>query len=376
MTIDALILPALFILTHARGRRLAALALCWAGAVLVATAWWLVPLLLQGRYSFNFLPYIEQAPATTGTMSAAAFLRGAGNWTAYLNLGTPWLPAGWAMVTTPAAIIAAAIAAGSGLYGLARRDMPRAAWLRLSAGLAAAVRAGRLRRGRSAGRSISRWITCSTARSRRCAASTSWSRSSRSCWRSGCAHAPRLASLAQSRRAAGRAGRRAAHRRVLAAGLAVTGLVLVGLMLPHLSGQVLNAGLVQRRAALLVSGRRLPGRPRRETRRWSCRPTRTASTCGAIRSTTRWCRWPARRGPSSGLVPYGGAGSQILLQTAEDAIDSGERVPGLAGYLQRADPLRPGAQRPEPGRSATRLRRSSTRRWPGPASPGSPRSGR
>ena len=38
----------------------------------------------------------------------------------------------------------------------------------------------------------------------------------------------------------------------------------------------------------------------------------------------------------SGLVPYGGAGSQILLETAENAIESGEQVPGLAGYLQRA----------------------------------------
>src|SRR4029077_18799900 len=37
-----------------------------------------------------------------------------------------------------------------------------------------------------------------------------------------------------------------------------------------------------------------------------------------------------------GLVPYGGAGSQILLDTAETAIESGEQVSGLAGYLQRA----------------------------------------
>ena len=78
VTIDALLLPGLFILTYARGRRLVALALCWAGAVAMATAWWALPLLLQGRYAFNFLPYIEQAPTTTGTMSAAAALRGAG----------------------------------------------------------------------------------------------------------------------------------------------------------------------------------------------------------------------------------------------------------------------------------------------------------
>ncbi len=37
-----------------------------------------------------------------------------------------------------------------------------------------------------------------------------------------------------------------------------------------------------------------------------------------------------------GLVPYGGAGSQILLDTVENAIESGEQVSGLAGYLQRA----------------------------------------
>src|SRR6516165_1700489 len=139
VTIDALLLPGLFILTYARGRRLVALALCWAAAVAMAAAWWALPLLMQGRYAFNFLPYIEQAPTTTGTMSAAAALRGAGNWTAYLNLGTPWLPACWALVSTPMPIIAGAIAASCGLYGLALRSMPYATWLRWSAGLAAAV---------------------------------------------------------------------------------------------------------------------------------------------------------------------------------------------------------------------------------------------
>src|SRR6202035_5391830 len=137
VTIDALLLPGLFILTYARGRHLVRLAICWAAAVAAATAWWALPLLLQGRYAFNFLPYVEQSSTTTATMSAAAMLRGAGNWTAYLNLGTPWLPAGWALVSTPMAIIAAAVAAGAGLYGLAQRDLPYGAWLRLAAGFAA-----------------------------------------------------------------------------------------------------------------------------------------------------------------------------------------------------------------------------------------------
>ena len=138
VTIEALLLPGLFILTYARGRRLVSLGLCWGAAVAMASAWWALPLLLQGKYAFNFLPYVEQASTTTGTESAAAALRGAGNWTAYLNLGTPWLPAGWAMVSTPMAIIVGAIAAACGLYGLATRSMPAGTWLRLSVGLAAA----------------------------------------------------------------------------------------------------------------------------------------------------------------------------------------------------------------------------------------------
>src|SRR3984885_2857143 len=139
VTIDALLLPGLFILTYARGRHLVRLAICWAAAVAAATAWWALPLLLQGRYAFHFLPYVEQSSTTTATMSAAAMLRGAGNWVAYFNVGTPWLPAGWTMVGSPVAVIAGAIAAACGLYGLRIRNMPAAVWLRLSVGIAAAV---------------------------------------------------------------------------------------------------------------------------------------------------------------------------------------------------------------------------------------------
>src|SRR5580658_8999922 len=235
VTIDALLLPGLFILSYARGRRLVALALCWAGAVAMATAWWALPLLLQGKYAFNFLPYIEQAPATTGSMSAAATLRGAGNWTAYLNFGTPWLPAGWALVSEPMAIIAGAIAAASGLYGLALRDMPYAAWLRLSVGLAAAVAlagySGAL--GGPFHGPVDHLLDGTLAPFRNVyklepviAAVLAL----------GLAHAA-ATWLARSR------GTRQAGRlqRVFALeGWAAAGLVLVGLMLPYLSGQVLT----------------------------------------------------------------------------------------------------------------------------------------
>ena len=36
------------------------------------------------------------------------------------------------------------------------------------------------------------------------------------------------------------------------------------------------------------------------------------------------------------LVPYGGAGSQAFLDTAEQAVESGQAVPGLPAYLARA----------------------------------------
>ena len=326
VTIDALLLPGLFILTYARGRRLVALALCWAGAVAMATAWWALPLLLQGRYAFNFLPYIEQAPTTTGTMSAAAALRGAGNWTAYLNLGTPWLPAGWALVSTPMAIIAGAIPAACGLYGLALRSMPYAVWLRLSAGLAAAVAlagyggplGGPFHGGvdhlldgaLSPFRNVYKLEPVIAA-----------------------VLALGLAHAAATWLAASPGGR--LQRVFTLERRAVAGLVLIGLMLPYLSGQVLNPGSFSAmprywyQAAAFLAARS---------------PLNTALVVPAdahgdylwgdpiddplvALASSPWAQL--------GLVPYGGAGSQVLLTTAEDAIESGEQVSGLAGYLQR-----------------------------------------
>ncbi|HEV3289821.1 MAG TPA: alpha-(1-_3)-arabinofuranosyltransferase family protein, partial [Streptosporangiaceae bacterium] len=330
VTIEALLLPALFILCYARGRRLAALAACWTGAVVIATAWWVLPLLLQGRYAFNFLPYIEQAPTTTGTMSAATTLRGAGNWTAYLNLGTPWLPAGWAMVSTPMAIIAGAAAAACGLYGLALRSLPGAAWLRLSVGVAAA--------GALAGYNgplggpfhgpIDHLLDGAFAPFRNVyklepviAAALAL----------GLAHAVATWLARAPDRPATRVQRVFAWE-----ARAVVGVVLIGLMLPYLSGQVLNPGsfsAVPRywyQAAAFLAARS---------------PLNTALVVPADAHGDYLWGDPIddpllalARSPwaQAALVPYGGAGSQILLDTAENAIESGEQVAGLAGYLERA----------------------------------------
>jgi arabinofuranan 3-O-arabinosyltransferase len=135
-TLAVLLLPATYILTR-RGRRRWALAAWWVPATVLATAWWAGPLLYQGRYGFNFLPYIEQAGTTTQTMSAAAVLRGSGNWVAYLNFGQPWLTAGSVLTGAAWAVAAGSVAAAAGLAGLARRDLPEGPWLRCAAGVVA-----------------------------------------------------------------------------------------------------------------------------------------------------------------------------------------------------------------------------------------------
>jgi arabinofuranan 3-O-arabinosyltransferase len=329
-TICALVLPALFILTHARGRQLVKAGLCWTAAVAAATAWWAGPLLLQGRYSFNFLPYVEQAATTTKTMSAAAFLRGTGNWTAYLDLGTPWLSAGWAMVATPVAIAASAVAAAAGLYGLARRDMPEQLWLRLAVGLAALVAlvgypgpfggpphglADSLLNGTLAPfRNISKLepvVAVALAL--------------------GIAH---LLGRAGQQTIPGRGRSRRVAASIVLAPVIATG--LAGLGVPYLTGQVLQPG----------SFASVPGY-------WSAvagflathSPRQAALVVpGASHGIYLWGDpideplEPLARSPwaERSLVPYGGAGSQAFLDTAENAFESGQRVAGLAAYLARA----------------------------------------
>ncbi len=329
-TLDALILPGLYILTQARGRRLVRLAGCWAAAVALATSWWVVPLLLQARYSFNFLPYIEQSATTTGTMDASTFLRGAGNWTAYLSLGQPWLSAGWVMVTTPVAIIAGAIAGGTGLLGMSRRDLPAGGWLRLCLGLTALIAlagypgplGGLLHHtvdqlfdgGLAPLRSVYKLEPAAAA-----------------VLALGIAHALVL-----------RASRAAvisdpAHRvvwHVLAA--PVIAFVLIGLAFPYLSGQVLNPGpftsvpsywyqvsdFIRQhspQAPVLVEPAAAHG-----TYLWG----ETVDEPLEPLASSPWVE--------QGLVPYGGAGSQLLLSSIDAAITSGERTPGLATTLERS----------------------------------------
>jgi arabinofuranan 3-O-arabinosyltransferase len=128
-TLGALPLPALWIATRSRGPRRRSLAFWWVVAVGLATLWWVLPLLLQGRYGLPFVRYTETAATTTAGASAVEALRGTPNWLSYLHLGDAWVPSGWALVSVPAAIIGTAALAASGLAGLALRSLPQRAFL-------------------------------------------------------------------------------------------------------------------------------------------------------------------------------------------------------------------------------------------------------
>lgn len=141
-TAAVLVLPALWLLTRSPGPRRRALMGWWALAVVLATAWWGVPLVLQGRYGLPFANYTETASITTATTSAVEVLRGTGNWVGYLVVGgRPWLQGAWSLITLPAAVLATALFTALGLGGLARRDMPERTMFGLCVGVGAAVMA-------------------------------------------------------------------------------------------------------------------------------------------------------------------------------------------------------------------------------------------
>ncbi|MBA2805908.1 DUF3367 domain-containing protein [Streptomyces sp. KM273126] len=131
-TLASLLPVGLYLLSRPRGPRQRKLISWWVPGVILATAWWVIPLLLLGVYGENFLPYVETSGTTTATMSATEALRGAGNWVAYLHFGEAWLPAGWTVAASVVVIVCSALAAGLGLAGLARRDLPERRWLVLT----------------------------------------------------------------------------------------------------------------------------------------------------------------------------------------------------------------------------------------------------
>lgn len=123
-------LALLWILIGFRGRARWSLLGWWLLAVVLATMWWAVPLLLLGRYSPPFLDWIESSSVTTLITSPDTVLRGTSQWVAYVvEPGGPAWPGGWQLASTPALIAATGVVAAVGLAGLAARSTPHRTFL-------------------------------------------------------------------------------------------------------------------------------------------------------------------------------------------------------------------------------------------------------
>ena len=132
-SIAILPLGLLWLLTRGRGPRRTQLLGWWLLAVGLATAWWVVPLLVLGRYSPPFLDFIESASVTTSTTSLVESLRGTSHWIPYITTadGAVW-PTGSLLLTNGVLVLDTVLVAAVGLFGLTRRDLPHRLWLWLS----------------------------------------------------------------------------------------------------------------------------------------------------------------------------------------------------------------------------------------------------
>jgi arabinofuranan 3-O-arabinosyltransferase len=132
IVVMALPLPGLWLLTRRWTREHVRLVAWWCGSVLLATLWWVIPLVLLGRYSPPFLDYVETAANTTAPLSAFEALRGTNQWVAYVIAGQPWWPAGWTLVDSPILMLATGLIVAIGVAGLTRRSMPERQFLVLA----------------------------------------------------------------------------------------------------------------------------------------------------------------------------------------------------------------------------------------------------
>ncbi|MGW5878816.1 alpha-(1-_3)-arabinofuranosyltransferase [Nocardiopsis terrae] len=125
-----LVVPGLYLLTRANGPRKWRLILWWSGALVLASFWYIVPLLIMSRYVYSFMPYTEDAAVTTGITSLFNSLRGTSNWMGFLpDMGNTALPSGAELSLTPWLVAVTALVAGLGLAGLINRRTPERLFL-------------------------------------------------------------------------------------------------------------------------------------------------------------------------------------------------------------------------------------------------------
>lgn len=99
----------------------------WLAACAAVSMWWIVPLLMLGRYSPPFTDFIESSGVTTRWLNLGEVLRGATSWAPFVSLERV---GGNALVAEPVLILATMAVTAVGLVGLAMRSMPwRRGWL-------------------------------------------------------------------------------------------------------------------------------------------------------------------------------------------------------------------------------------------------------
>ncbi|MDX2696669.1 alpha-(1-_3)-arabinofuranosyltransferase domain-containing protein [Streptomyces ipomoeae] len=325
-TLASLLPVGLYLLTRPRGPRQRKLIAWWVPGVLLATAWWVVPLLLLGVYGENFLPYVESSQTTTAPMSATEALRGAGNWVAYLNFGEAWLPAGWSVAASVIVIVCSALAAGLGLAGLARRDMPERRWLVLTVLVVALITLAGY--GGSFGAPfhgvVQDWLNAGLASFRNI---YKFQTGLALALVLGLAH---LVGVAVQERGA----RRVRGRRF--APLVAAVLVLPGLLWPYLNGSVLQPGSFQELPKYWQATADWLEKYSPDSRALVVPATAHGiytwgSTIDQPLDVLADSRWAQRD-----YVPFGTPGNRRAMDAVEQALLTGGQVPGLADYLSRA----------------------------------------
>ncbi|MGY0067122.1 alpha-(1-_3)-arabinofuranosyltransferase domain-containing protein [Streptomyces sp. QTS137] len=344
-TLASLLPVGLYLLSRPPGPRRRRLIAWWAPAVAVATAWWWIPLLLLGVYGENFLPYVETAQTTTDTMAATEALRGAGNWVAYLHFGEAWLPAGWTVASSALVIVSSALAAGLGLAGLARRDLPERRWLVLTVLVTVLVLLAGY--GGAFGAPfhgvVQDWLD-------------GWLSPFRNVYKFqtglalalvlGLAHLVGTAARSHGAEGAGRpsgphetdgAGRiRRRARGGRFAPLAAAVLILPGLMWPYLNGSILGPGSFQEiptywRATADWLEENSPDSRALVVPATAHGIHTWGSTIDQPLDVVAGSRWAQRD-----YVPFGTPGNRRAMDAVEQALLTGAEVPGLADYLSRA----------------------------------------
>ena len=128
-TVVAILPAALWLLTRRAWWR-DSLTWVWGLVVLAATSWWLVPLVVLGRYSPPFLDWIENAQTVTAQITLLDVFRGTTAWLGHLvTSGGVWWPAGYELVSSPPIIVATAAVMALGLAGFAVPQLPHRRFL-------------------------------------------------------------------------------------------------------------------------------------------------------------------------------------------------------------------------------------------------------